>query len=43
MMGSASQKAETKELIIPYIVGCVVVFGAFIIWKIVIELFNQTV
>lgn len=42
MMGSASQKAETKELIVPYVVGCVVIFGAFTIWKIVIELLNQT-
>ena len=42
MMGSASEKAETKQLIPPYVVGCVIVFGAFAIWKIVVELFNQT-
>lgn len=42
MTGSVSQKAETKELLTPYIVGCVIIFGAFIIWKIVVELLNQT-
>ena len=42
MMGSVAQKAETKELLIPYIVGCVIIFGAFAIWKIAIELLNQT-
>lgn len=42
MIGSASEKAEIKQLIPPYVVGCIVIFGAFAIWKIVIELFNQT-
>lgn len=42
MMGSVEQKAETKELLAPYIVGCVIIFGAFAIWKIVVELLNQT-
>ena len=36
MTGSIEQKASIKELLIPYIVGCVVVFGAFGIWKIVV-------
>lgn len=42
MTGSVAQKAETKELLTPYIVGCVIIFGAFTIWKIVVELLNQT-
>ena len=42
MMGSVAQKAETKELLAPYIVGCVIIFGAFAIWKIVVNLLNQT-
>lgn len=42
MTGSVSEKAETKQLIMPYIVGCVVVFGAFTIWNIVVGLINQT-
>lgn len=42
MTGSVSQKAETKELIVPYLIGCVVVFGAFGIWRIAVLLINQT-
>ena len=42
MMGSVAQKAETKELLAPYIVGCVIIFGAFAIWKIVVNLLNHT-
>lgn len=42
MTGSVVQKSETKQLLLPYIVGCVVIFGAFGIWKIVVELLNQT-
>lgn len=42
MMGSVEEKAEYKQMLIPYIAGCVVVFGAFTIWRIVVELLNQT-
>lgn len=40
MMGSVEEKAQIKETLIPFIVGCVVVFGAFTIWKIVILIGN---
>lgn len=40
MMASAEDKAKVKEALVPYIVGCVVVFGAFGIWKIVINTFS---
>ena len=40
MMASADDKAKVKEALIPYIVGCVVIFGAFGIWKIVINTFS---
>lgn len=36
--GSVDEKAKIKETLIPYVVGCVVIFSAFTIWKIVIEL-----
>ena len=29
-------KAEVKKILIPYVVGCVIVFGGFAIWKIVV-------
>lgn len=36
IMASAEDKAKVKEALIPYIVGCIVAFGAFGIWKIAI-------
>ena len=33
-------KAELKERLVPYVVGCVVIFGAFGIWKIVMIFIN---
>lgn len=36
MMGSVEQKAKVKDSLVPYVVGCIVIFGAFGIWKIVL-------
>lgn len=41
ILGSIEEKAEIKQLLVPYIVGCVVVFGAFGIWKVVVEVLSQ--
>ena len=38
MTGSLEQKVKVKESLIPFVVGCIVVFGAFGIWKLVILL-----
>lgn len=38
--GSVDEKAKIKETLVPYVVGCIVVFSAFTIWKLVIELGN---
>lgn len=38
MLSSAEDKAKVKESLVPYIAGCVVIFGAFIIWKLVVML-----
>lgn len=32
--GSVEDKAEIKEQMVPYLIGCGVMFGAFAIWKI---------
>ena len=40
MMASAEDKAKVKESIVPYVAGCIVIYGAFGIWKICIELFS---
>lgn len=41
MMGTVEEKADIKEKLIPFIIGCVVVFGAFTIWKITISIMQS--
>lgn len=38
MLASADEKANLKEVLIPYVVGCFIIFSAFTIWKIVVNL-----
>ena len=38
MLGSTEQKAEVKEKLIPFIVGCVILFGSAGIWKLAMNL-----
>lgn len=38
MTSSVEEQAEVKKLLIPYVVGCVVIFGGFGIWKLVITI-----
>ena len=40
MIGSVEEKAKIKDALIPFIIGCIVIFGAFSIWKIAITLFS---
>lgn len=42
MLGGAEEKAHIKELLVPYIVGCIVIFGAFAIWKIVVTILSNS-
>lgn len=41
MVASADEKAKVKEAILPFVVGCIVVFGAFTIWKIAVNIGNN--
>ena len=41
MAGSVEEKANIKNSLIAYIAGCVVVFGAFTIWKIVVTILQS--
>lgn len=41
MIGGAEEQAKVKESIIPYVCGCIVIFGASFIWKIVVNILNQ--
>lgn len=36
--GSVEQKAKVKDSLIPFVIGCIVIFGAFGIWKLVITI-----
>lgn len=36
--GSVEQKAKVKDSLIPFVIGCGVIFGAFGIWKLVITI-----
>lgn len=36
--GSVEQKVDVKKGVIAYLVGCIIVFGAFGIWKVVLEI-----
>lgn len=38
MTGSVEAKSKVKESLIPYVVGCIVIFGAFGIWKLAITI-----
>ena len=40
MLESAEDKAKIKETMIPFIVGCFIIFGAFGIWKVVVGIGN---
>lgn len=41
LTSSVEEKAEIKEFIMPYVVGCVIIFGAFGIWKLVVTILNS--
>lgn len=36
--GSVEQKVKVKEALIPFVIGCAVLFGAFGIWRLIIIL-----
>ena len=39
--GSVEEKAEVKKTLIPSVAGCVVLFGAFTIWKVVVTILQS--
>lgn len=41
MLGGAEGQAKVKEMLVPFVVGCIIVFGGFGLWKIAITLGNQ--
>ena len=43
MLASAEDKAKLKEVLIPYTVGCILIFGATGIWNVVVNLSGEIV
>lgn len=41
ILGSTEEKAKIKESLIPFIIGSVIIFGAFGIWKIAVTVFSE--
>ena len=35
------EKVKVKETLIPYVAGCIIIFGAFTIWKVVVEVLKS--
>ena len=40
MLASVEDKAQIKELMVPYIAGCIIIYGAFGIWKLAVTIMN---
>ena len=38
MTGSVEEKAKMKEMLIPYVIGCVVIFSVFTIWSVIVKI-----
>ena len=41
MLGSVEEKAAYKETLLVYVIGCVVIFGAFGIWKLTVNVLKD--
>ena len=41
MTGSVSEKAQVKQVAIPFVAGCILVFGGYIIWRVVVTLLSN--
>lgn len=37
ILGSIEEQAKIKEALIPYVIACIIIFGGFTIWKIVVQ------
>lgn len=43
MTAGIDKKVEVKQALYPYIISCVVLFGAYGIWKLVVTIMNEVV
>ena len=40
MVGSVEEKAEYKKMLVPYLAGCVAIYGALGIWKLLVTILS---
>mgnify|MGYP004516927319 FL=1 len=41
MISGVEEKAQVKKLLMPYVVGCIIIFGGFGIWKLVVTILQN--
>lgn len=41
MTAGVDKKVEVKEALVPYVISCIVIFGSFGIWKLVVTILNS--
>ncbi len=41
MVSGVDEKAKIKEELMPYVIGCFIIFGAFGIWKIIVSILSS--
>ena len=41
MIAPIGERVEAKKLLVPYVVGCIVVFGAFGTWKLIVTIMQE--
>lgn len=41
MIGSTEEKAKVSEALIPFVIGCIVIFGSFTLWRIFVNIGNK--
>ena len=41
MFGSIEEQVKVKETLFPYLIGCIIIFSAFAIWKIAIKVLSN--
>ena len=41
MVSGIEGKVEAKQLLVPYVVGCVMIFGGFGIWKLIVTILQK--
>ena len=41
MIGSTEEKAKVTEALVPFVIGCIVIFGSFTLWRIFVNIGNK--